>query len=146
MESKQLPEYLVELLPSFLSALRAHNLEKPVKSPEMEEGLTKMVKKFHPDKCVKGPHIRLIVRYLRRKGYPIGSGSTGYFWAKNKAEWEVGLKNLRSRALDELTTYNQAKRIIIENEKFNLQSELFPETAQEKIKDTEEESRELPVQ
>lgn len=117
--NQELPEFLKELLPKFLSSLKKHTLSDPVKSYKMEAGLTSMIQKYHPGKKIAGSHIRQMVRHLRRNGYPIGSGSYGYYWAKDMKEWEEGIKNLRSRALDLLQTYREARKIKIEIDLFN---------------------------
>lgn len=41
--------------------------------------------------------VRLIVSGLREKGYPICSGTTGYWIAKNKIELDSTIVQLRSR-------------------------------------------------
>jgi hypothetical protein len=121
--NEPLPAFLEELIPKFLSSMSSHPLNNPVKSKDIEEGLTKMVRKFYPDKNISGSHVRQLVRHLRRKGYPIGSGSNGYYWAQNQEEWNEGIKNLRSRALDLLKTYQEARKIKIELNLFNQPNE-----------------------
>lgn len=128
MPASELPEYLIETIPNFLKSMVGHSYDSPVKASVIEEGLTKMIQTRYPDKKVSDSQVRQIVRYLRRAGYPIGSGPKGYFWAKDEEEWKRGLNNLRSRALDMLSTYNDARRSKID--KYNNQEKLsFPEVS-----------------
>lgn len=66
--------------------------EKPIKSYIIEE-------KFH----LNGAEVREIVRSLRRKGYPICSGSKGY-WLGDREEIAHTIAQLRSRGTDMLET------------------------------------------
>lgn len=54
---------------------------------------------------VSGVEIREAVRELRRKGYPICSGTNGY-WIGSKSEIEHTIAQLRSRGTDMLETAN----------------------------------------
>lgn len=52
---------------------------------------------------VSGAEVREAVRVLRRKGYPICSGSCGY-WIGDKEEIEHTIAQLKSRGTDMLET------------------------------------------
>lgn len=54
---------------------------------------------------ISGVEIREAVRALRRKGYPICSGTNGY-WIGDKEEIEHTISQLRSRGADMLETAN----------------------------------------
>ena len=46
---------------------------------------------------LRGVEVRAIVNFLRKRGYPIGSSSKGYWYAKNMEEISDTIKHLYQR-------------------------------------------------
>ena len=48
-------------------------------------------------KAHDGSKLRDLVKHARRKGVPIGSNGTGYFYARNKEEYEQSIQHMLER-------------------------------------------------
>jgi Mn-dependent DtxR family transcriptional regulator len=82
----------------FLRHLQGHYKHNPVKSAELEAAFN-----------MTGSQVRDLVRRLRRQGYWIASGSTGYWIARTRIEYEDSMRHLRSRAMSLLMTLRDMK-------------------------------------
>lgn len=83
-----------------IDAIKRFTIDDPIKSYEIEVTYS-----------IGGPAVRKIVRYYRLLGQPIGSGSKGYYLARNKEEYDLTLAHLRERALKELELVSAGEKI-----------------------------------
>lgn len=81
------------------AALRLHKKHNPIVSAELE-------RRFE----LSGASIRDAIRELRRKGFPIASSNSGYFYADNYLELEPTITDLEGRALSQLETVKLMKK------------------------------------
>ena len=81
-----LTERAVEQIPRFLVGIKRHWISDPVKSRVIEKALG-----------LSGPEVRAIVSVLRTKGYPIASGSKGYWWATKPGELASTREHVQAR-------------------------------------------------
>jgi len=65
---------------------------------------------------LKGDDVRDIVRDLRREGYPIASGKSGYFYARSLSELKDTIEDLEGRSNSMYKTANALKQIFKEPE------------------------------
>ena len=73
-------------LDEFLNRIQKVNKKGPVRSKIIEDALD-----------LRGVEVRAIVNFLRKRGYPIGSSSKGYWYAKNMEEISDTIKHLYQR-------------------------------------------------
>lgn len=76
----------VDRIDEFLERIERVGKDTPVKSRIIENRMD-----------LRGVEVRAIVNFLRKKGYPIGSSSKGYWFAKSKDEIEETLQHLHQR-------------------------------------------------
>ena len=68
--------------------IKNYSIEKPIKSKVIERTFS-----------LAGATVREIVHYLRvKKRRPLGMNQSGYFYARNRAELEHTINNLKSRS------------------------------------------------
>lgn len=72
----------------FRDRIQKVSIKNPVKSKVIERKIG-----------LKGVEVRGLVNYLRKKGFPIGSSSKGYWYANNKEEIVDTIKHLHQRKL-----------------------------------------------
>ncbi len=70
----------------FLSGLKAHRPDSPVKSQDIEKAMD-----------ISGPAVRDVVRGLRLGLFPVGSDKRGYYWCASSDQLEPTLEHLRAR-------------------------------------------------
>ena len=73
-------------LDEFLNRIQMVKKDGPVRSKIIEEALD-----------LRGVEVRAMVNFLRKRGYPIGSSSKGYWYAQNMDEISDTIKHLYQR-------------------------------------------------
>ena len=96
METEVNEELLIDVKLIIMSA----TIENPVRSRVIESQLK-----------IGGAEVREIIGVLRDRGVPVGSGSSGYWWARDYSELESTLRHLESRIRKESHHAKMLKRI-----------------------------------
>lgn len=110
-----------KLIPAFIKGIKKYTAENPIKSDEIEAGLTEYAIEqglIESGDKIRGTDIRMIVSFLCTNYIPVGSGQEGYYWARNEMELMPSIRHISSRAFKlvqrmhkmHLAVYDEAKQ------------------------------------
>lgn len=88
--------------------------EKPCIARRFQQGY-----RFQPSE------IAALIGYLRMQGYPIGSNSRGYFWAKEPGELDKTIEHMESRLVRQRRITEKLKAIRSAMQETYQQQEIF---------------------